>query len=546
MKLTISIFIISLLATVKSLAQPLETVNPSDAGYTRISTEQFYSNFVTSKDFFLFNKDLVLSTGKFAAAFNKDLTLRVSTPQNSFDALNINHLNGNVGIGTASPDKKLTVAGDVNIGGANNGSLRVRHIDGKSNISSNYGALFLNYSTPSPVYIGRDDNQSNLFVHGNVGIGTSNPAAKLHVFNGNNSYGTILANADEANFSLYAKTLTTQPANVESFRLGLKYASDEDNGFISFYRGPDTSGGYLGFSTDGVERLKINSNGNVGIGTANPTQKLEVNGDVTVGNRTRAGSFINIIGAGAHQEFGLRLGGVTNPDARASILSSTTSGGLSFSVLENLAMRINSAGNVGIGTANPTRKLEVTTADSWNQPPLRIGSIDGNEPAVDFRSGTGAFGISVNNGTSNAFKIYHTATENSLVLGNIGNVGIGTSSPTYKLEVNGTIRSKEIKVEASPWPDYVFTNDYELKPLSEVQEFIESNGHLPNIPSAAKVETDGIELGMMNAKLLEKIEELTLYTIEQENKLDHQESKLTTQNQLIQSLVQRLEKLENK
>jgi hypothetical protein len=79
-------------------------------------------------------------------------------------------------------------------------------------------------------------SNSSFFVsdNGNVGLGINAPLAKLHVNNGDNSYGTILANASEANFSLYAKTLTTQPINTESFRFGLKHGVDENNGFISF------------------------------------------------------------------------------------------------------------------------------------------------------------------------------------------------------------------------------------------------------------------------------------------------------------------------
>lgn len=98
-----------------------------------------------------------------------------------------------------------------------------------------------------------------------------------------------------------------------------------------------------------------------------------------------------------------------------------------------------------------------------------------------------------------------------------GNVGIGTSNPgSFKLAVEGKIGAREIKVTlANPWPDYVFHHRYKLLPLSELEKFIQQNKHLPNIPSAQEVkENDGIELGDMNVKLLEKIEELTLYMIE--------------------------------
>ncbi len=102
---------------------------------------------------------------------------------------------------------------------------------------------------------------------------------------------------------------------------------------------------------------------------------------------------------------------------------------------------------------------------------------------------------------------------------NTGNVGIGTSSPgTYKLAVNGNIRAKEVKVETG-WADYVFAKGYQLPTLEEVENHIQEKGHLINIPSAAEVQANGIDLGDMNRLLLEKIEELTLYLIEQEKRL---------------------------
>jgi len=98
-----------------------------------------------------------------------------------------------------------------------------------------------------------------------------------------------------------------------------------------------------------------------------------------------------------------------------------------------------------------------------------------------------------------------------------GNVGIGTiNSGGYKLAVNGAIKAKEVKVTvaAADWPDFVFENDYELLSLDEVKSHIRENKHLPGVPSAKEIEENGVSLGDMNAKLLQKIEELTLYVIQ--------------------------------
>jgi hypothetical protein len=101
----------------------------------------------------------------------------------------------------------------------------------------------------------------------------------------------------------------------------------------------------------------------------------------------------------------------------------------------------------------------------------------------------------------------------------VGNVGIGTATPNEKLSVNGKIRAHEIKVELSGWSDFVFAKDYALPTLQETEKHIKDKGHLPGIPSAAEVEKNGIELGDMNKKLLQKIEELTLYMIEKDKEV---------------------------
>ncbi len=146
-------------------------------------------------------------------------------------------------------------------------------------------------------------------------------------------------------------------------------------------------------------------------------------------------------------------------------------------------------------------------------------------------------------------------------VGNIfstGKVGIGTSTNIgpHQLAVEGSIGAREIKVQLGQWADFVFESDYNLPNLKEVENYIQKNGHLQNIPSAKEVALNGINLGEMNAKLLQKIEELTLYTIEQEKRITLQEHKikalseektnLKTLKKELSNILNRLQELESK
>ena len=133
-----------------------------------------------------------------------------------------------------------------------------------------------------------------------------------------------------------------------------------------------------------------------------------------------------------------------------------------------------------------------------------------------------ALSVWVDNNTTKAFLVSNSVsdTDTFVIQGN-GDVGIGTYNISgYKLAVNGKIKTQEVVVETTGWHDYVFDNDYKLLKLSEVEQFIKENKHLPEIPSAKEVEENGIKIGDMQGKLLQKIEELTLYAIEQQKQIE--------------------------
>lgn len=179
---------------------------------------------------------------------------------------------------------------------------------------------------------------------------------------------------------------------------------------------------------------------------------------------------------------------------------------IGFALKDNFTYQGKSIGNYSIG---------------WNSDPWHTGAN------TLWQSGYGGI------------KLFTHATVR-LAINKEGNVGIGTSSPQNKLDVVGTIRATEVKVEAG-WADFVFDKDYKLPTLQEVENHINEHKHLPDIPSEAEVKENGVSLGEMQAKLLQKIEELTLYVIKQDKTIKEQGDKMNKQAELIKELQDKLE-----
>ena len=229
------------------------------------------------------------------------------------------------------------------------------------------------------------------------------------------------------------------------------------------------------------------------------------------------GAFGNFVKASANNSFVLGTGFSSNLpliNSAAGIMMGVNSQQPTLTI--SAAASANKTGKIGIGNiTSPSAKLHIK-ADNGERADLMLEAT--GTSAIYFKNTNNSISLTGNIMTLSASGFSYTN----------GNVAIGTMpNNDYKLAVKGVIRSEEVVVELmTSWPDYVFASDYSLPKLNEVKAFVNKNGHLPGLPSASQVSEEGLGLGDINAKLLEKIEELTLYIIEQEERIQKLEEKL--------------------
>lgn len=328
-------------------------------------------------------------------------------------------------------------------------------------------------------FAGRNNSTSwtdilTLTSNGKVGIGTTDPSVKFQVNGASNLFGDVTSTAttmvfnnnSEQNATIWLTKPTSGPSSIGHY----------------YIKAFDWWGAYLHFQgagDGGDERLNVTFDGKVGIGVTNPSAQLDILDEQVLG-----------------------------PNANDARLLARISGKTSNTLMNNVWLRRDSNGSNWL----TTRLHDGISVDaSYLNPGTDTKTWWERDPYHNIQSW----------GSSN--QIYMTLKS--------GKLGIGTEDTgTHKLAVEGTIGAREIKVEASGWSDFVFENDYELPTLEEVESFITENKHLPEIPSEAEVAENGINLGEMDAKLLQKIEELTLYVIE-----------LNKQNQAQQMRIELLE-----
>jgi hypothetical protein len=446
---------------------------------------------------------------------------------------------GKVGIGVNDPEARLEINHNGSIGGTFNPTASYLTITSGDNnkliFDSNeiYSVNSLNLGTGYSsdfkfrnVDANGNENLMTIKSSGKIGIGTTAPTAKLQVYH----TGTLGGKYNPAS----AYLMLTDDANTmvmdgnEIYTNGNLFFGSADASHI-YFRNVN--------ATEAEELMIIRNTGNVGIGTVDPESRLEVNHTGTLGGKFDPESAYLTL---TNDTITMAMDGNEIYTNHNLIFGSDYNRHIYFrnineSGAEDL-MTVRSSGKVGIGSTNPVSRLDIEDANTMagkldpSMAILKLGDaniqmlFDGNEITTNH-------GLNLSSSYTHDMTFKNADANGSEELMRIkanGNVGIGTNDPQAKLAVEGGIIANSVKVVVDiAHPDYVFESDYELRSIAELKDFITENKHLPNVPSAQEVEENGgIEVGEMQTKLLEKIEELTLYLIQQNEKIEAQQQRI--------------------
>ncbi|TKC56599.1 hypothetical protein FBD94_23080 [Pedobacter hiemivivus] len=446
----------------KTLTIALVLVTCSIIGKSQISQETLQS--VTDRGTTTTNA--LISTSPGSNFLYGDLSLGYTTYQGYKFAVNGGaFINGGLNINGSGNFVGNLTAPTARIGNIKTNQIEITRASGTSSI---YGTTDL-VLEGDPLYLNAysSGNINIALGGGNVGIGTPTPSAKLDV-NGTGKFsGTVSANSVLANDYIVGTTLRARLSNNDLWDIGTS------GNILTF-------NGYNGSSFNAAATL--NRNGNASF-----------SGSLAWGTGTST------------------AGTIVNTAISGTVLAARQGSSTDFLLANGIG---NNVLTVPTGTVNAAFYGNVAA------PTAKIGNIKTNQIEITRASGTSSiYGTTdlVLEGDPLYLNAYSSGNI-SIALGG-GNVGIGTPTPREKLSVNGKIRAQEVKVENINWPDYVFTKFYRLPELEETAKHIKEKGHLPGIPSAEEVKNNGIDLGEMNAKLLQKIEELTLHLIKLNERL---------------------------
>jgi len=405
--------------------------------------------------------------------------------------------------------------------------------------------IYLGTNNPKPLDI-QTNQVSRMYItsSGSIGINTTVPQATLHIdgYNYNLTNGVFTVRFPTASgtglWNTEFSALTRPGVGV----IG-------GNGFTALYAKSGSNNGTAAGYFDGKV---VVANGSVGIGTNSPEDKLHVGegiAKIVIGSATGTsmGYGTAYIGFNASRQSSSTWS-TANDLAHngAGIIYSDIFGSMFFStipntgttnqvnipdatVLNNVRLVIGANGNIGIKTSAPMQALDVNGNIGINDNTILFHNNDSNHglryvgSGHPFAGNTAIDGPAIygyGGGVLGSKDLGGSIEKIALRWNRDGNVGIGTNlvnNPNnYKLAVNGTIGAKSVKVEitSTTWADFVFYKNYKLRPLHEVEEFINSNKHLPEVPSADEIEKNGLDIGDMLKLQMQKIEELTLYIIE--------------------------------
>jgi len=306
---------------------------------------------------------------------------------------------------------------------------------------------------------------------GNVGIGTLNPAAKISFNNLNDGSdtpdGITWYNGGPLNYGIYRTPGSWLAPAYQQLKLSW------DTGII-LDPGISYQNSYVDIQRGG---LRVSS-GNVGIGVSNPASKLDVLGNI--------------------KSFNAAFGQTNSNTSTKNYANFSSNNHGTVLMSSNLFF-----------SDNDDQKIANTHPSMSGASIVIPGNGQNDQGGILFYTNTPS---SVTEGQAFTGALSMTIKAN-------GDVGIGTGMPREKLSVNGNIRAREIKVEATNWPDYVFEEGYQVGTLEELESYIKVNKHLPEMPSAKEVESNGVDLGDLVKKLLKNQEELTLHIVAQEKKI---------------------------
>ncbi|SEE67503.1 hypothetical protein SAMN04487765_3742 [Tenacibaculum sp. MAR_2010_89] len=378
--------------------------------------------------------------------------------------------------------------------------------------------------------------QNKIEATGNVGVGTTIPGQKLHIEGGHGDSRILLHSRGGGTESKFADLMlwASEPGlTYTGVGIGNNITNATTTPFlrrISNQRG----GSYIRFldaqimmnviknNGETINAFNISNLGNVGLGTTSPKSRLDLGKNYS--NPSIYPNKITLWSGGENNYFGF---GISTGDldyfSQSNHRFYTGYNGTPGSE----KMVIQSNGNVGIGTTSPNSKLTIN-----NGALSFTGSVSLPMASLGLHNSNFMYLV----GGSAGLKLTDDGLKGITVVDG-GNVGIGTTQPDMELTVNGKIHAKEVKIDlAIPAPDYVFKSDYKLRSIEEVENFIKEYSHLPEIPSAKEFAKNGVMQAEMDMNLLKKIEELTLYTIDQEKKLKTQNSKIENQQSEIEEL----------